>query len=73
MPTVEEPKKQPPMNMGLEDMDPSRFAGSARIVTEQPRPEPLPSLENEMTLRGGRFTIGCNCCDGHCSFHKGCC
>ena len=44
--------------------------------------EPLPSTqarpvgyqqEEPMSLRGGRMSLGFSCCDGHCSFHKGCC
>ncbi|KAK4213860.1 hypothetical protein QBC37DRAFT_373527 [Rhypophila decipiens] len=43
------------------------------IVTKQPSPEPAPKMENEMTLRGGRMSLGFNCCGGHCAFNKGCC
>ncbi|KAK3332754.1 hypothetical protein B0T19DRAFT_473571 [Cercophora scortea] len=78
-PTAEEPTKQTPMG-ALEDLNVSAGAGAsagaaggARVVSTQPRPEPMPKLENEMTLRGGRMNIGFSCCHGHCSFHKGCC
>ncbi|KAK3682944.1 hypothetical protein B0T22DRAFT_297570 [Podospora appendiculata] len=80
-PTTEEPIKQTPMgaleDVGAENVSvgdgPGGSAGGARVVSSQPRPEPMPKLENEMTLRGGRMNLGFSCCDGHCSFHKGCC
>ncbi|KAK4225952.1 hypothetical protein QBC38DRAFT_481700 [Podospora fimiseda] len=48
---------------------------SSDIITQQPKSEPVPDLQNdaEMNLRGGRFSVGCHCCRGMCSFHKGCC
>lgn len=40
-----------------------------RKLTRAPQTsEPRPSMDNEMTLRGGRFNLGCSCCDGRCHF-----
>ncbi|KAK4113057.1 hypothetical protein N656DRAFT_797599 [Canariomyces notabilis] len=87
MPTADAPKLQPPMEAANNlnpDSDPAfsqvgagaGAQGTERIVTKQPKAEPLPTMnidEHELGLRGGRFMLGCTCCDGMCSFHKGCC
>ncbi|KAL2149033.1 hypothetical protein VTH82DRAFT_1719 [Thermothelomyces myriococcoides] len=69
MPTVEAPKQQPPM----EAANPAQFQqqpGAQAIVATQPKSEPRPSMENEMTLRGGGLTHYCGftCCNGRCHF-----
>ncbi|KAK0644256.1 hypothetical protein B0T16DRAFT_460334 [Cercophora newfieldiana] len=71
MPTVEAPRQQAPM----EATNPARSASVPSVVTQQPKSEPLPRAENDMSLRGGGFTIGCHerCCGMNCSWYKGCC
>ncbi|KAK3935509.1 hypothetical protein QBC46DRAFT_346579 [Diplogelasinospora grovesii] len=64
--TIEEPKQQVPMEASASD-------ARITVVTQQPRAEPLPKLEQEMTLRGGRMNCGFTCCNGMLSCHKGCC
>ncbi|KAH8694522.1 hypothetical protein BGZ61DRAFT_532596 [Ilyonectria robusta] len=70
MPTVEAPKKHAPMEMaasvGAEEQRP-------QIIAQQPSMEPRPDAEPQMSLRGGGFSLGCDCCDGSCRFHKHCC
>ncbi|KAL2132229.1 hypothetical protein VTI74DRAFT_4085 [Chaetomium olivicolor] len=70
MPTVEPPRQQAPMKAA-----PARDSISEprTIVTEQPKNEPRPQPENELSLRGGSMSLGCTCCDGSCSFHRHCC
>ncbi|KAK3375579.1 hypothetical protein B0T24DRAFT_676511 [Lasiosphaeria ovina] len=70
MPTVQPPSQQAPMEASV---DAARPGAPAAIITQQPRAEPAPDVEKEVALRGGRLTLGFNCCHGHCSFHKGCC
>ncbi|KAK5654715.1 hypothetical protein OQA88_7039 [Cercophora sp. LCS_1] len=68
MPTVQAPQQQAPMEA-------ANPAQSKSIVTQQPKSEPLPSTNNNMSLRGGGLSIGCHerCCGMNCSFYKGCC
>ncbi|VBB79414.1 Putative protein of unknown function [Podospora comata] len=52
-----------------------------QIITDQPKSHPAPQMthdgddgdDGQLNLRGGGFTIGCNCCRGMFSFHKRCC
>ncbi|KAB5583427.1 hypothetical protein GE09DRAFT_1212022 [Coniochaeta sp. 2T2.1] len=67
MPATQEPARQEPMEAS------APVAKSDAVVTTQPRSEPPPDMDNEISLRGGRMNLGCTCCDGSCSFHKGCC
>ncbi|KAJ9133800.1 hypothetical protein NKR19_g8915 [Coniochaeta hoffmannii] len=62
----EPPKRQEPMEA-------SAPASPDAVVTQQPRSEPAPQMDTEVSLRGGRVNLGCTCCDGSCSFHRGCC
>ncbi|KAK3291511.1 uncharacterized protein B0H64DRAFT_446159 [Chaetomium fimeti] len=66
MPTVNEPKLQAPM----EAANPAPLQDGKTIVATQPRSEPRPTMENEMTLRGGGMTHYCgfSCCKGRCNF-----
>ncbi|KAK3395242.1 hypothetical protein B0H63DRAFT_462895 [Podospora didyma] len=89
MPTTEPPKKQAPMEAAADSTlrpgAPATIITKQPVSSKScnqlfrqltrifQRAEPLPSPENELSLRGGRMTLGFNCCDGHCSFHKGCC
>ncbi|KAK1753863.1 hypothetical protein QBC47DRAFT_385100 [Echria macrotheca] len=70
MPTVQAPQQQAPM----EAANPAQ-ANGAVVVTQQPKSEPMPSAEQELSLRGGGFNVGCSerCCGLNCSFYKGCC
>ncbi|GAB1315422.1 hypothetical protein MFIFM68171_05632 [Madurella fahalii] len=68
MPTVEPPKQQAPMEV----VD-ARGTAPGKVITQQPKSEPRPQLENDVSMRGGGMTLGCNCCGGMLSFHKRCC
>ncbi|KAK4228614.1 hypothetical protein QBC38DRAFT_474404 [Podospora fimiseda] len=71
MPAVEMiPKQQQPM-----EAVPTDERAADKIVSQQPKPEPMPQAENEMTLRGGGMNIGFNkhCCGFNCAFYKNCC
>ncbi|KAK4107831.1 hypothetical protein N656DRAFT_784802 [Canariomyces notabilis] len=68
MPTIEAPKQQEPMEAVSR-----QESGSGKIIAQQPKREPRPQLENDMSLRGGAMTLGCSCCHGTFSFHKRCC
>ncbi|KAH6894717.1 hypothetical protein B0T10DRAFT_258896 [Thelonectria olida] len=70
MPTVEAPQKHAPMEMA--SATPSNNE-RPRIVNQQPLAEPRPEAEPNVSLRGGGFSLGCDCCDGSCRFHKHCC
>ncbi|KAG7286820.1 hypothetical protein NEMBOFW57_009137 [Staphylotrichum longicolle] len=68
MPTTDAPKMQAPMEAANPAHLQTGEPGSQAVVTKQPTSEPRPSMDNEMTLRGGRFNLGCSCCDGRCHF-----
>ncbi|KAL2178409.1 uncharacterized protein P884DRAFT_198073 [Thermothelomyces heterothallicus CBS 202.75] len=69
MPTVDAPKLQPPMD-AANPAPLQQQPGAQAIVATQPKSEPRPSMENEMTLRGGGFVHYCgfSCCGGRCNF-----
>ncbi|KAK3381051.1 hypothetical protein B0H63DRAFT_474811 [Podospora didyma] len=69
MPTVDAPKQHAPMD--ATSVEEAILPG--QIISQQPKSEPLPRPENEMSLRGGGLNLGCTCCDGSCSFHRNCC
>ncbi|KAK3347259.1 hypothetical protein B0T25DRAFT_572331 [Lasiosphaeria hispida] len=71
MPTVEAPRQQAPM----EAAKPAQATPVGTVITQQPKSEPLPSMESDMALRGGGFSFGCHerCCGINCSWYKGCC
>ena len=71
MPNVEAPRRVEPMEATKEAQSDAPMTGD--IVTKQPKPEPQPQAENQMSLRGGGMHLGCTCCDGMCSFNRGCC
>ncbi|KAK4165545.1 hypothetical protein QBC43DRAFT_287714 [Cladorrhinum sp. PSN259] len=70
--TTTKPAQEAPMRLSPIARD---TLSDGQVITEQPKSEPLPNLQNdaEMNLRGGRFNVGCHCCRGMCSFNKGCC
>ncbi|KAK4205527.1 hypothetical protein QBC40DRAFT_36519 [Triangularia verruculosa] len=72
MPAIQQ--TQPPASQAMEMT--GTAAAKKQVITEQPKSEPAPQMaqdEEQLGLRGGGFTIGCNCCRGMCSFHKRCC
>ncbi|KAK3303725.1 uncharacterized protein B0T15DRAFT_496256 [Chaetomium strumarium] len=73
MPTVEPPRQQAPMEAALTSSASAPGRTSAEIITQQPKSEPRPQPENDLHLRGGSMTIGCNCCGGSLSCHRVCC
>ncbi|KAK4466823.1 hypothetical protein QBC42DRAFT_258117 [Cladorrhinum samala] len=71
MPAVETtPKQHEPMQAVATD---ERAVDT--IISKQPKPEPMPQMESEMSLRGGGFNCGCSerCCGVNCSFYRHCC
>ncbi|KAK0744736.1 hypothetical protein B0T21DRAFT_407816 [Apiosordaria backusii] len=70
MPAIQEQQPAAPQAMQM-----TANPASKQIITEQPKSEPMPQMaqDEELNLRGGGFTIGCNCCRGMFSFHKRCC
>ncbi|KAK0670175.1 hypothetical protein QBC41DRAFT_301748 [Cercophora samala] len=68
MPTVQEPTKQERM-----EAIPQDGSVAKKVISEQPKAEPLPQADNEVSMRGGGMNIGFTCCGGSCSFHKHCC
>ncbi|KAL2018599.1 hypothetical protein VTK56DRAFT_569 [Thermocarpiscus australiensis] len=74
MPTVEEPKQQQPM-----EAVPSQQQGTGRVpgnvITQQPRSEPRPQPENDVSMRGGSlfFSDSCRCCGFTCSCNRRIC
>ncbi|KAK1831984.1 hypothetical protein QBC39DRAFT_77639 [Podospora conica] len=72
--TIQPPQQQAPM----EAANPASAPSATTVVTQQPKSQPLPSLEGEqggMSLRGGNFGISCGqrCCGMNCHWYKGCC
>ncbi|OIW27873.1 hypothetical protein CONLIGDRAFT_634203 [Coniochaeta ligniaria NRRL 30616] len=70
MPIPRSAAQKPPRQ---EPMEASAPATSDAVVTQQPRSEPPPQMDTEISLRGGSMNLGCSCCHGSCSFHKSCC
>ncbi|KAK4189697.1 hypothetical protein QBC35DRAFT_545193 [Podospora australis] len=70
MPAITKQPQPPTEMMAVGPANPASSRGE--VVTQQPKSEPLPTLQQEedLNLRGGAFTMGCNCCRGMFSFHK---
>ncbi|KAH7324760.1 hypothetical protein B0I35DRAFT_424932 [Stachybotrys elegans] len=71
--TTEPPMKHSPMDMQPSVDSSNGIALSATIISQQPRAEPRPEAEPQMSLRGGRIVCAFVCCDGACRFNRSCC